>query len=381
MEYLKHYEILMNRQKLDNKDEDLLIFFSKHSLLDYVLINSFSSSQLFQNKEFIIIKKLQFQKKLAELQEICNLFMNSNIDYRVLKGVSIALKYPEPFTRTMGDFDILVDQTDHKKAMSLLFAIGYKEGLRTDHDICLLKEGCMKIELHYLLFNEKKEPYSKELMESVWENLILLNTGFGEIRIPSHHWHYKYIILHMMKHLKYKGFGLRHLLDVIYYIDGYNIEVLEYVSYFERIGYGWFYKAILFSCSKHFGLNLEAEWKSEIDLKCIEWLESYIAESGAYGGANAERRIMDVHDYFFRKGDGSNSNLLLMLFPPRERLSHHYKYARHSIFLLPLAWAHRFIRCILRKDLMTDEKFFMVTKNKKALREKDKMMKYLGLRK
>jgi len=379
MKYLRHYEMVMNRQKLDDDSEGLIDFYSKQNLLNFVIFNSFNSSQFIEHKEFIMIKRLQFQKKLAEIQKICNVLMNSNIDYRVLKGVSIALKYPEPYTRTMGDFDILIKPTEHDRAVSLLLGLGYKKGPETDHDICLLKEGCLKIELHYSLLNEEREPYSKELIEFVWENFVLLDTGFGEIRIPSHYWHYRYIILHMMKHLKYKGFGLRYLLDVVYYVDGYNIEVLEHISYFESIGYGWFYKAILFICNKHFGLKLEAEWKSEIDLKCIEWLEVYIAESGTYGGVNPERKVMDLHESFLGKADWSKSNMFLTLFPTREILCQHYKYAKKSIFLLPLAWTHRLIRCILRKDLMTDEKLFMIKKNKKVLREKDKMMKYLGL--
>ncbi|MBR2404098.1 MAG: nucleotidyltransferase family protein [Clostridia bacterium] len=62
-------------------------------------------------------------RKLTVENEILNILKDNNIRACILKGSSVAMNYPNPLARSMGDIDILVDESNYEKAV-LLFTTG-----------------------------------------------------------------------------------------------------------------------------------------------------------------------------------------------------------------------------------------------------------------
>jgi len=62
-------------------------------------------------------------RKLTVENEILTILKDNDIRACILKGSSVAMNYPYPLARSMGDIDILVDESNYKKAV-LLFTTG-----------------------------------------------------------------------------------------------------------------------------------------------------------------------------------------------------------------------------------------------------------------
>ena len=119
-------------------------------------------------KARMIFSKALLQKRTKDTLSVLDLLNRNDVDYAVLKGIS--LSYFDR-TREFGDLDILVDKDDVEMAADLLirsFRYRYErpEELRMlkspdpgkGHDISLVSEGRIPVEIHYRLFNHLSTP-------------------------------------------------------------------------------------------------------------------------------------------------------------------------------------------------------------------------------
>ena len=66
--------------------------------------------------------------------ELHELLSSNNIPYVAMKGSASAMYYPEPFLRTMGDVDFLVNSSDLERAGALLEQAGFVPVEKNDHE-------------------------------------------------------------------------------------------------------------------------------------------------------------------------------------------------------------------------------------------------------
>jgi hypothetical protein len=87
----------------------------------------------------------------------------------------------------------------------------------------------------------------------------------------------------------------------------------------------------------------------------------YIFEGDIFGKRVKEREIAGTRLHFSKHSIGSgfigrSLNTLSLLFPSPKQLGDRYLYARKYPILAPVAWAHRLLYCIVRKDLTPSQK-------------------------
>lgn len=360
--------------------DDQIDFFEKHKLLVYVLMKS----SLPQSKQLVLMSKLHYKKIIKDLSLVTNAFKEHNIDYRVLKGVGISETYDQPFSRQMGDHDILVQPVDFKRAQETLEAIGYTkiDSLSTYKDISLLKKGSLMIELHHAVLNKDREFFAEDLLASLWVGKHELVVNDTVILTPNVNEHFRYIMIHMMKHLKVSGFGIRHLLDVKYFQIKNGIIFEDHINFFNEMGYGVFYKAVISLCYYKFNVKMTSnDWLFNEDDVLLQILEGFISDGGIFGAGSERLRINKVFRKYGNQGGKSNQIFVVLksLFPKSTQLNKKYNYARHNILLLPIAWAHRFIDNFTRKDIRLNEKFFFLTRDINYVDEIDFLMKEMKL--
>lgn len=208
------------------KDEEtqkkIFVAAKKHDLAHLVsysldkakLLNTQSAfGQKCVNEQFMAIYR--YENINYELGRICKTLDEAEIPFILLKGSVIRKYYPEPWMRTSCDIDILVKEDIAEKAKDILVdKLNYIFESRENHDYQLFSKSNVHLELHYTLLNEDW------LNEDV--DLILNNMWDYTVREKDYSFGYRfndemfyfYHLVHLAKHIKYGGCGVKPFLDL-----------------------------------------------------------------------------------------------------------------------------------------------------------------------
>lgn len=185
----------------------------------------------------------------AEFNALNQAFRAGGVRYMPLKGFLMRELYPEPYLRTMTDYDVLVEQEDFDKAREVLVKQGY-EYLKGDelHDV-YVKSKRFVVEQHYKLF-AASAAYERGRNVS-WNRLVHYEAT--EYRFTPEDF-YRYMLEHLLKHWLGSQTTLRDYLDVAIYLRARGGEldrakldadlqrsgVLDFVKNVERLADAWF---------------------------------------------------------------------------------------------------------------------------------------------
>lgn len=143
------------------------------------------------------------------------LMQASGVDYRVVKGMTVAAHYPDPALRQSGDIDFYCDSTNFPKALA---ALSEKWGVEigptgSDHHVSFEHNEVM-LEGHFALVSfytkRKNEAWEKLLRQDKKTYVAVAGT---EIPTLSPTLHTLYVFLHLYHHLLELGIGLRQFCD------------------------------------------------------------------------------------------------------------------------------------------------------------------------
>lgn len=149
-----------------------------------------------------------------DLAVICKTLEEVCIPHIPLKGSVLREYYPEPWFRTSGDLDVLVQREDLEKAsQTLQDVLGYRYRALTNHDIALTTTNGNLLELHYDLTEDLTSSAQRDVMAKVWEESFP-QEGKTYCRQMPDTLFYFYHIAHMAKHFIYGGCGIRPLMDL-----------------------------------------------------------------------------------------------------------------------------------------------------------------------
>ena len=307
----------------------------------------------------------------------------AGVEYRVLKGIAIAQTYPYPYARSMGDHDICVRVEDFDQAIVAIASLGYQRSERedTESDVGFFKEGHLKIELHRQLFDHGRVRNDEDLLHELWADAFEIMVGSKVILVPQIETHFKYLIIHMLKHLTDTGVGIRNLMDIVHFSTVHAVNCKSYQTYFDDCGYGAFYRAIISICVYELGMKIEDySWLYNKEALVISDLSSYILQSGAFGFSD-EALISRQYSYYLNPDQKKHVSIKILsaLFPNSKVVGYRCSYVTKWPVLLPVAWVHRWLGFILRPDMSLKTKLFVITKIMKSFVIKDRMMKALGL--
>lgn len=372
-----HWDDIM-KESTEHKVESLVYSaIGKNSIksIDNELIN------LWKKKTFISgVGQLRHIKNVSEfLSE----FNKENIPVIVLKGLVIRNLYPKSELRTMCDADIWVQKENLQKVKQLLLNLGYTETVTSDKDWCFIR-GNTYVEVHWSIANEKSF-YNVELFEkNIWENAVEVKLGDSYALSMCDEDLMVHICMHMAAHIKYMGFGIRQLCDLVLMVEkrGHIIDWDSFIFKLNQLGIYKFTTTIFTICNKLFDMKIPNKMES-LNKKSDKYVELLIEEifaSGVHGKRDKISSFANVISYANKEEERSTAKSFKRLyFPSRDRLSEKYSYAKENKILLPIAWIHRLFVSLFKTDYSFVEKIKFALFGASISKKRNKLINWLEL--
>lgn len=311
---------------------------------------SFSQKQNFmdQTMQCVLIE----QQQLNCLSEIEKTFSDNAIHYLPIKGTLLKQMYPKTEMRVMGDSDILIQPEQYESIRSLLSALGYQEGAESDHELHWDKKPFFHLELHKRLIPQTEFDYYRYYQGKTWKDFFESEVPYRFQMTPEDH--LVFLIIHLAKHFRGKGIGLRHLVDIWVYLRYYpDLNQLYLRKELAALSLEQFFDNILATVQNWFEAAPATEVTERITVRTFE--------SGAYGTLlNSDKSTALVESNVAGSGgvQKAKRNLLLYkIFLPYDELKIKYPILVKIPFLTPVFWVVRWIDAILfkRKNIKREQ--------------------------
>lgn len=321
--------------------------------------------QLFMDKFFDLVYIYECQS--AALSDIEHCLTTAEVAYILFKGSVLRNLYPVPESRSMGDIDILIRDSDRSKAKAVLENAGFK---------CYAPNGAVRefkrnniiLEVHTKIISE----FGDNAFSDAFENSVF--DGFkGEL---NDDYHFAYLIAHIAHHFKFYGAGLKLILDLAVVLKKRNIDLNNVLSILREIRLDTFAKEILTVCFNWFGVG------KNYDNDTVK-TEDYLLRCGAFGDLQENKAAIVVRrDLEDGKKYSSIKTKLRLAFPPYSRLKNipYIRFIEGRPWLTPYAWVYRFFYNIKNKKQFLKETVEQIDENSSALAEKElKYFEEIGL--
>lgn len=182
--------------------------------------------------------KQQNRAMNAEVAAFARLMADTQTEYLIVKGQTLAALYPNPLLRMPGDIDFLAKDYCHAAevlkthwSISLPNSLAEKETAFT--------HGTALYELHTYLIdfgsNRHKRYWEKTLTESTPIYIII---GGAQVAVMEPTLYVAYVFIHLFFHFVHEGIGLRHLCDwaVIMHHYAHEIDMSRLTELLQGVG-------------------------------------------------------------------------------------------------------------------------------------------------
>lgn len=272
--------------------------------------------------------------------ELLSLFNEAGIPMAIIKGSAAAVYYPEPYRRSMGDYDFIVPKEYFADAWNLLERNGYATKTtrsdKVEREVPFFKNG-REYELHYNFSD-----FNIDISKYVDEGLRSIETG----RIDDYEFpmlppltNGLVLLTHISHHL-HLGLGLRQVIDWMMHVDRVLNDEFWYSTFkpvADELGLTTLAITATALCQKYLGLPART-WSQGADEALVDQLLETILASGNFGiktgtGNNVETvtAAMKSHGVFYYLQLAGEHNWT--------------RYHRHH-FLRSFAWLYQIFRYI-----------------------------------
>ena len=260
------------------------------------------------------LKKERYQiiysnmKKCAEQTRALNLLQSNGISSVIIKGSAVAMYYPHPELRMMGDIDLLVTPSDYNRTIEVLINDGYKKSNLQNRDnqrrhMELFKNG-IEIEIHCALLDLRlqdstmfvtygiNQKQKKQIGSNVFYTLPENMNGLV-------------LLSHIRHHLR-TGIGLRQIIDWMLYANSRLSKTLwenSFAEETEKLGLRDFTMVLTKMCVMYLGLPRNSvSWCESADSDLCTIMMREIMRSGNFGRSDMSlrRRISKGLSYKLR---------------------------------------------------------------------------------
>lgn len=215
--------------------------------------------------------------------ELLRLFRDKNIPFAILKGSAVAVYYPIPHLRTMGDIDLIVPQDMFVIAKEILQGNGYLVCDAESRHIAFRKDSFYyELHHHFSYDGLDIEKYIIKGMENL--EIASINNHFFPIlpRLANG----MVLLAHIWEHLQ-SGLGLRQVIDWMMYVDkklDNEFWESEFKVACDELGLTTLAITTTRLCQMYLGLNSQNKtWCAEADeTLCRDLLENLLL-SGNFG--------------------------------------------------------------------------------------------------
>ena len=358
-----------------------------YSVIPNKLKDTVSSELLNLWKKEVFMSGITQQRHMKEMENVLKELNKANIDVLVLKGLVIRDLYPTPTLRTMSDADIVVNESDLEKSKEVLTRIGYIEYKQTPNDFMFIKSGCLPIELHWDLADDHFFKQISKFEEDMWPNILPVKIGEANANEMGLEDLAIFQCIHMAKHIVYRGFGIRHLIDFTLLVNkrGSEINWINFLDRCKKYGIYKFVLQVILTCNALFDIEIpkDIEFVSKEDKSYLNQFIDDIFESGVHGKQDFVSSVASEFAYTADKDGGKNissfKRYMRFLFPKVETMSDTYNYAKKHKVLYPVAWGHHLVRGICNKDYSLKDKIKFTTETVNVSQKRNDLINYLEL--
>ena len=224
-----------------------------------------------------------------------------NIKCCILKGIATSSYYPVPELRKSSDIDILItDREKASEAVKAMTELGFttEEEQFTNHHIVMSNADGITLELHTML----AEPFDDTGINKFVEGLLprcerhirTKNVMGVDVPMLDTAFHAYELMLHMLQHFLYAGFGLKLLCDwVLIWRQNWTAEEKQcFEALVEDSGLVPFTEAITSLCCTYLGLEEEAfAWKLSEQPDMTDFLKEIMAAE-EFGEKDKNRMVV-----------------------------------------------------------------------------------------
>lgn len=269
-------------------------------------------------------------RQTATAQELFGLLRENDFYYIAFKGIKIRELYPTPESRLMGDIDVLIKKSDKQAVKKLLVKSGFLCTAQNGPVYNFEKNGVL-IEVHSSFGNE----YCEGCFASPFD-YAKFDGYAGELDV---NYQLAYLIVHTAHHFRFRGAGVRMVLDIAVMLTYSNADVDAVLSYLAQCSLERFGKEIFTVCEKWFCVGRDFG----VD---TQKTESFLFSSGIFGAQTENKGTAIARkDLEIGKKVSPFRSKLRLLFPSYSRLKKidYIRFIDGRPWLTPYAWVYRFI--------------------------------------
>lgn len=314
---------------------------------------------------------LIYEKQSSTFSDIKECLKNEAVPFVAFKGIVLKDIYPVPESRTMGDIDILIHQSDEKRLKSALKKIDvlYEN---TYAFVDTYKRDGIVIEVHRKL----DEKYCKSFDDAFERAVFTENEG----RFDDNY-HLAYLIAHTAKHFRNYGAGIRLVLDIAFMLKEKSINIQQVFEILEKSNLEKFGKILLSVCRDWFGIG---EKYVQVSSKVYD---SFISCGAFTNSFNSDAQTVSRLKTLDAIKKGKNSTplklKLKLAFPSYDNLKKlpYIKFINGRRWLVPVAWIYRFFYNFKnrRKQMYTNIKNIDDKKTMELARDELEFLEEVGL--
>lgn len=321
------------------------------------------------------------------INEALRLLNEAEIDVIAVKGLNFRFLYPNPSERSMADADILIHPEDFQATINVLNKAGFTFDSFNENVTSFKKKPFCNIEVHSNLIFEHEFKYANTFIKP-WSNAVYDNGITTYAKVLSIEDCFIYTIVHMGKHLSYRGHGVRQLCDLILLIEK-NMDRIDWDNIIKRLNQIELKNLtdIIFSiCNKYFDMTVPAIWLYDNpDVERIgDVLIEHLLKCGVFGNRKGKNtKVFELRQTNKQLTIKSNflsliSYLLKQFFPPYIAMKGTYKYLNKFPFMLPVAWISRTGR-FLKNRSKYDKQIKEIISSTNVIDEETRLLKALQL--
>ncbi len=290
----------------NNVDSNMLLGLTKKHAIVSLIYDVVMEKGLFPEHQTRLEREikqivLQSYRLLFLTKYVVDLLDAQGIKTVVLKGVATASFYPVSELRKSGDVDLLLpEKVDEKKLVDIMAEAGFQvsKDQHANHHMVFVSQEGICIELHQMLaepFAYKKINRAMEKqMQECSGHIIYADVMGVSLPILDKVYHAYELLLHMLQHFMYAGFGLKLLCDwvMLWRQEWLEEEKQCFRQILKECDLEKFAEGITAVCIKYLGLKTsDFAWSIEIG-DTTDLLLRELLDSEEFGNSDKNRMVM-----------------------------------------------------------------------------------------
>ncbi len=317
----------------------------------------------------VLVEQNQFNMFSA----ICKRFLAAKVDWLPLKGLLLKHLYPKTEMRVMSDMDILIREEQLGLVRDILEQLGCEKTKDSDHVTVYQNPPFIYLEIHTRLVPSYDSDYY-EYFRNAWSRAkCQMSQPYGYEMATEDMFLFE--IVHLAKHYREGGIGLRHFIDIWVMLTRYPDLNMKYIrSELRVLKIERFFDNIL--------ATLQYWFENSAPTEITEFLTLRTFESGSYGTLKKHKtavaaRISEKHGSAKK---GRLVELFSAFFMPLGEMKKRYSILQRCAGLLPIMWIVRWVSAVFGESERVRNRIERVQRiNEAELNEFTSELEYVGL--